>query len=298
MKKYILIFTTFITFNTHAADWIDCGNDANGNLANCQYKIENSTLTIKKGDDTENIGNIGYWWSSEQHKHISPWGNTSYNSVVIEDGIEDLGSYGFVGVYSANPIELPTSISTLSFASFQQLTAPEVVIPDSVTKIDSVAFFDSYIDKINIPDSIKEIETRGFRASHFTDIIIPDTVEYVGDRAFSQGYDLKSITIGENTELGNIFSGFSGDEFPTNLSTLKIYYTGDTLKCDANLAAAGYENLKSIAATTQKINGQTYVYVNGHRVAFSGRHIPKRIYTIDEANKVAGDRNTVTIRYR
>ena len=29
-----------------------------------------------------------------------------------------------------------------------------------------------------------------------------------------------------------------------------------------------------------------------------GNHVKKRIYTIEEANKVAGDRNTVTIRYK
>ena len=29
-----------------------------------------------------------------------------------------------------------------------------------------------------------------------------------------------------------------------------------------------------------------------------GKYIPKRIYTIDEANRVAGEKNRVSIRYR
>lgn len=293
----VLVISIIISTSAKAGSWQDCGNDANGNPANCQYKIEGGTLTIKKGDDAENIGSIGYWWSAEQQDYISPWGKQNFENVVIENGIEDLGSYGFVNVQSVNPINVPTSVSTIGFASFQALIAPEVILPDSVTKIGSVAFYDSYIDKINIPNSVTEIES-GFRGSHFTDIIVPDTVEYIGNRGFSYCDDLKSITIGENTQFGEIFSGNTDDEYVTDIKNLKIYCTGDTAKCDANLAAAGYENLKSVAATVKTMNGKTYVYVNGSRVAFSGRHVAKRIYTIEEANAVAGERNTVRIKYR
>ena len=295
MKKLLFILTaTFFSFSSNA--WEPCGTDAKGNTANCEYQIDASgTLTIR---GVGNNGNIGYWYSAEQGAIIQPWKNKGVTNIVIEDSIKNLGSYGFNGIKSTNPIEIPSTISQIRVASFFGVFTPEVIIPDTVTSIDSAAFSWSNIQKINIPESVTTISD-AFRGTPLTDIVIPDSVNSISDLAFSSCTNLQSITIGENTQLGKIFEGYNGDTIFTDIANLKIYCTGDTSKCDANLATAGYTDLKSSKATTKKINGVTYVYdKNGKLVTSSGHRTEKRIYTIDEANAVAGDKNRVSIRYR
>ena len=296
MKKWVLVFSLVLAFNAYSAnDWLDCGTDANGDTANCQYKIDtDGTLTIR---GVGNNGNIGVW--AQDTGIIAPWRGKGVQNVVIENSIKDLGTLGFHGITSQNPIVIPSSVENISYRAFWSVSAPEVIIPDSVTSIGSSAFGWSCIQKIEIPDSVEIINGSAFRGTGLTDLVIPDSVESIESNALGYCLNLKTLTIGENTNLGAILTGASTDTEFTDLENLKIYCTGDTAKCDANLAAAGYENLKSEKATTKKINGVTYVYDNkGKLVTTSGHRTEKRIYTIDEANRVAGAKNRVSIKYR
>ena len=150
------------------------------------------------------------------------------------------------------------------------------------------------------PEGIETIEDRAFEGStELISVVIPDSVTSIGGGAFGYCLQLQSITIGENTKLEEIFRGTNSDTVFTDIANLKIYCTGDTAKCDANLETAGYPELKSIKASTKQANGVTYVFDNkGKLVTTSGRRTEKRIYTIDEANIVAGKVNSVKIRYR
>ncbi|MBR1915068.1 MAG: leucine-rich repeat domain-containing protein [Alphaproteobacteria bacterium] len=292
MKELLFILAAiFLPFSSNA--WEACGTDDNGNTANCEYQIVNGTLTIR---GVGNNGSIGNW--DQDSGTIAPWRGKGVTNVVIEDSIKDLGSMGFRGITSVNPIEIPSSITTISGDAFFGVNSSEIIIPDSVTKIKSSAFSWSGLQKINIPDSVTSIEG-GFRGTNLKDIVIPDSVTSIGNGAFSYCLQLQSITIGENTQLGKIFTGFNSDTGFTDIANLKIYCTGDTEKCDANLVAAGYPDLKSSKATTKQINGVTYVYdKNGKLVTSSGHRTEKRIYTIEEANEVAGTKNRVSITYR
>ena len=298
MKKTVFILSTLLAFNANAAnDWTDCGTDANGDIANCQYKIStDGTLTIKANEG--NNGNIGFW--DQREGTIAPWRSSTVTNVVIEESIKDLGTYGFHGITSQNPIVIPSNVSSLDTSAFQFIHTPEIIISDSVTSIGSTAFAWSRCQKIDIPNSVKTIGNEAFRGMlYLTDLVIPDSVESIAEGALGYCPRLKTLTIGENTQLETIFASASTDTIFTDLANLKIYCTGDTAKCNANLAAAGYNDLATIAATTKKINGVTYVYDNkGKLVTTSGNRIEKRIYTIDEANAVAGEKNRVSIKYR
>ena len=287
MKKYVLILGLFASFNAGA--WEACGTDANGNTANCEYQIIDGTLTIR---GVGNNGNIGAWASQKK----APWTGKNVTNVVIENTIKHLGKLGFDGIRSQNPITIPNSVTTIGDNAFFGVKSSEVIIPDTVTSIATNVFNWSSIKKIDIPDSVKILG--GFRGTNLVDVVVPDSVERIHDIAFSYCRKLQTLTIGENTQLGKILD-YLDEKRPENLNNLKIYCAGDTAKCDANLEAAGYPEFKSIKATTQKINGVTYVYdASGKLVTTSGRRTEKRIYTIDEANAVAGTTNHVKIRYR
>ena len=185
------------------------------------------------------------------------------------------------------------SLQSISTYAFYHMPAENVTIPDTVTTIVYGAFYENHaLQNITIPDSVTKIGPYSFYNTNIKNIVIPDSVTSIGGGAFSYCLQLQSITIGENTQLDKIFD----NTIPQNL---KIYCTGDTAKCDANLETAGYPELKSIGATTKQANGVTYVFDNkGKLVTTSGRRTEKRIYTIDEANAVAGKVNSVKIRYR
>jgi len=293
MKKTVLILAILSSFNANA--WEACGTDARGNTANCEYQIIDGTLTIR---GTGENGNIGYWLDGNGNS-LSPFAYLNVKQVTIENSISDLGSKAFTGLKSSTPISIPSSISELGYYSFNGVCAPEIVIPNSVQTIGTDAFSWSGINKIEIPDSVTSIHGWAFRGSTLlTDLIIPDSVTNIGYTALSALPNLKTLTIGENTTFGAIFIDPSTQQISIS-PDLKIYCTGDTAKCDANLEAAGYPELKSIKATTKQVNGVTYVYDNkGKLVTTSGKRKEKRIYTIDEANIVAGNVNSVKIKYR
>ena len=290
MKKTVLILGILSSFNANA--WEPCGTDAEGNTANCEYQIIDGTLTIR---GVGNNGNIGSW--SNDTGILAPWRGKNVENVVIENSIKDLGQMGFVYIKSQNPITIPNSITTIGSNAFFAADTSEIIIPDSVTDISSTAFNWSSIKKIDIPDSVKILG--GLRGTNLVDVVVPDSVERIRDIAFSYCINLQSLTIGENTQINQIFD-FYDEERSENLENLKIYCTGDTKKCDANLEAAGYGELKSIKATTKQVNGVTYVYDNkGKLVTTSGKRKEKRIYSIEEASLVSKKTgNTFKLRYK
>ena len=297
MKKlFFIISATFLPFSSHA--WEPCGIDAYGHTANCEYQIDASgTLTIR---GVGNNGNIGHWYSNEQSDFVQPWKGKNVKNIVIEDSIKDLGGQAFYNIKSENPIKIPSSVTSVSAYAFDGVETPEVIIPDSVEIIGDSSFKSESLQKITIPDSVKIIEGSAFRwSTNLTDIVFPENLESIGDLALSYCLNLKTITIGENTNLGALFEGYDYDQDATDIANLKIYCTGDTAKCDAHLAAAGYPDLKSSKATTKQINGVTYVYdKSGKLVTSSGHRTEKRIYTIEEANAIAGTKNRISIKYR
>ena len=195
------------------------------------------------------------------------------------------------------------TISSVGNYAFVGNNATSVTIGNSVTSIGYYAFSSTGLKQINIPDSVETIGVSAFRATKLEDIIIPETVQTIGDRAFSRIPSLKSISIGDNTNLGAIFASATDDTVFTDLANLKIYCTGDTAKCDQNLKDAGYDNLTTIKATKKTINGVKYILDSkGNIVSTSGDRTEKRIYTIEEAQarikEIGKDHVTFRIRYK
>jgi len=78
-----------------------------------------------------------------------------------------------------------------------------------------------------------------------------------------------------------------------------IHCAGVLAQCQANMAAAGYEvgtyNMVQAPYSKKQANGSRVYYdANGKLIGYQG----KRIYTVKEANEVAGKKNTLKIRYK
>lgn len=278
--------------------WEACGEDANGNTANCEYQIVDGTLTIRGTSDDGNIG----WWHAVNNP--APWNGQHVQNVVIENSIKNLGYQGFAMLESDTPITLPSSISTISGDAFKYVKTSEVIIPDSVTSIQGYAFYDSTIDKITIPDSVTSINHWSLYGSNLQEIIIPDSVRTVGTGALGGCSNLKTVVIGENVRLGNIFSAYGSATNAINLDNLQMYCSAENTSCESALKSIGAtdEQIKNVLKTYTK-EGNRYV-IDGQRyksLSDMKKNQPlklKRIYTLDEAAKVSTDKNRLMIRYR
>ena len=193
---------------------------------------------------------------------------------------------------SVKNITFEGSITSLSTYAFYGMSVENVTIPDSVTDIGVGAFYECYsLKNVTIPDSVKTIDIYAFAKTNLDSIVIPDSVISIPSSNFFSNPNLTSIIIDDATRIiYNVNSAYGINE------NLKIYCTGDLAKCKQN--APEFED-RIIKASTKQINGVTYVYdTNGKLCAKSGIRKNKRIYTIDEANAVAGTTNHLKIRYR
>lgn len=173
----LLSITMGLDFSSYALEPTgQCGDDAY-----YTFDADTGTLTISGTGSTYSWNNN----SGETHFTNNPfYKQYDITSVVIENGIDQIGSY--------------------TFYYCKYLTS--VVIPDSVTSIDDFAFSGcTTLVDINIPDSVTNIGTDVFRdCMRITSIAIPDTVSEVPNFEFYNCIALQSIAMSNNTEsIGN-----------------------------------------------------------------------------------------------
>lgn len=122
--------------------------------------------------------------------------NTKIKELVIEDGIEEIGS-----------------------AAFRNNLIEEVVIPDSVKIIGVGAFSNNnQLKKLTLPKNIKEIAPSTFFGTGIEELVIPEGVTKIGMRAFSDCMALKTLSLPNTLET---IGGFAFQN-TKNLQTVEI----------------------------------------------------------------------------
>lgn len=138
-------------------------------------------------------------------------------TLVIEDGITELGSYSLYGI---KPIEIsiPSSLKTLKSFSLMGFGSDELnfIMPSTITNIDAYAFNGSRFallslpenlevvgpntfygvvcETLTLPQSLKEIQESGFKSSSFGKINFNEGLLTIGSYAFS-GARLGNISL-------------------------------------------------------------------------------------------------------
>lgn len=160
-----------------------------GTTGDCTWILEGTHLTIS-GNGAMGLG--------------SPWG-TDITSVIIEDGI--------------------TNVGMLAFYNCSGLTS--VTIPDSVTSIEAGAFYYcSSLESIIIPDSVITIGNSAFERCHrLESVIIPDSTTTIEETAFRSCSDLQSVTIGAGvTSIGEDAFDFCNNIAAFTVAQDNTYY--------------------------------------------------------------------------
>ena len=179
-------------------------------------------------------------------------------------GVETIGQQAFHGATGLTSVDL-TGVQTIGQAAFQGARSLTSVDLTGVQTIGDSAFYNATgFTSVVISDSL--LDSNGNILGYSCDV--NNVCAGIYSSAF-EGSGLNTIYCPKGKTCGNSFTGLSG--------TLKtIPYSID-------------ENGQI------KAGGKTYASLDD---LASGKHIPKRIYTIEEANEVAGEVNTIRIRYR
>ena len=205
-------------------------NEALGDIVESGTCGENLTWTL----DEEGTLTISGTGAMEDYTDSSCIFNkyilVSVQSVVIEHGIESIGSYAFYYCRGLTSVTIPDSVTSIGSHAFyncsdlKNVTIPDsvtyigdcvfrnchsltsVTIPNSVTSIGESAFYScGDLMSVTIPSGVTSIEESVFSdCSSLTSVTIPNSVTSIGGSAFFGCGDLTSVTIPDSvTYIGN-----------------------------------------------------------------------------------------------
>ncbi len=176
-----------------------------------------------------------------------------------------------------------------------------VEVADGVEHIGSYAFYGALnASEVKIANSVTSIGQCGVGGTGFTHVEIPESVTSLGIHAFHSMRNLESFVIaGTITEVTNVY-GYGVPYTLINASpnvTRAYCEAGSYTFC---LQALGNDGASRILKTYTK-DGNFYIFDDKRYKSIkdyeNGKEM-KRIYTVDEANRVAGEKNRVSIKYR
>ena len=256
--------------------------------------------------------------------------------VTLGKNVTSIGDWAFQGANKLTSIVIPKdgSVTSIGMNAFIDTSLESIDIPDTVTSIGAGAFNGTKLKTLTIPDNavgpisckgcsqlteitlgknVTSIPAWGFQSTYkLKSIIIPEdgNVESIGANAFN-GSGIEKITIPDTVKsIGeNAFWGISVSEIACSAENLQRYIdAAGGFKASAKISCLGgscedvlkgtkWEGLLEIDYPTREVplsDGSVAVYNNGELVGYKG----KRIYTVQEANAIAGEKNSVIIRYK
>lgn len=129
-------------------------------------------------------------------------------SVVIPEGVTEIGNSAFEGCTQLKSVTLPQSLETIGNAAFSGCSSlTEIVIPDGVTLIYNDAFRDcTALGEITVPGSLTKISPRTFRGcTSLKTAVIQDGVENIGVCAFEDCTALEHVRLPESVKAAQAY---------------------------------------------------------------------------------------------
>lgn len=193
------------------------------------WKFENNTLTISGVGDMEDYGGNTLTSTAPWYIH-----RDSITTVVIDQGITNIGNHAFAGCRNLSTVTLPEGITSIGSNAFAGCAVTEMTLPNSVRSIGSYAYNSCRkLEKITIPSGVTAIgdSAFGFCASlasagpiggnyniqygwtskipdnafsnctNLTDVAISDDISEIGESAFIGCDGLVNITLPQNVEI-------------------------------------------------------------------------------------------------
>lgn len=158
-------------------------------------------------------------------------------TVIILDGVTDIGDSVFFRCTGLTSITIPNSITGIGFEAFYGCSGlTSITIPDSATYIGRYAFAGcENLKSVNISDSVTCIDSYAFKnCVSLTSITIPDGVKSIEDGVFYACSSLDVINIADSViNIGyEAFRGTKYYEDSSNWTNSGLYIGNHLIKAD------------------------------------------------------------------
>ena len=134
---------------------------------NITWKLENNTLTISGEGEMPDFYSVQTPWSRKVG---------SITSVIVEDGVTNVGNRAFINFDNLKRVALPNSVKSIGDEAFSWCYS---------------------LENITIPEGVRDISYKAFNSCwSLSTVSIPESVTSIGESAFSSCDDLESVNYG------------------------------------------------------------------------------------------------------
>jgi hypothetical protein len=135
------------TMNVEAAEIVDrgyCGGEGDG--TNLSWTLDSDGVLVIEGQ-----GRMRDW---TEHDQIKEWYGSSVdiNSVIIRNGVINIGDGAFYWGESITSVELPETLTSIGDEAFYWCDITSINLPEALTSIGDYAFYDNWnLSSIDLP---------------------------------------------------------------------------------------------------------------------------------------------------
>ena len=211
MKKRVCLLVALLALvimgfamNVEAAEIIDrgyCGGEGDG--TNLTWTLDRDGMLVIEGQGKMKDWTVEESYPLDDNYHPTDW--HKYNeiiiSVIVRDGITNIGDFAFDSCTNLSNIELSESLKRIGTGSFYEChSLSSVNLPESLTDIGKYAFDSCYsIDSMILPESLTSIGDGGFyECISLSSINLPRSLKSIGEAAFCGCKSLESIVFPES----------------------------------------------------------------------------------------------------
>ena len=269
------------------------------------WRFDNVTEVVVK----EGIETIEYGCFSDMY---------GITKVTLSEGLKTLGGLALNGT-SITSINLPSTLTSIGAWGLATSTLQEInEIPSAVQSIDQYAFSLNQMSDLVISPNVKMLSPYAFGTSSipinnlYCEKSIAnrcaEAIQNVSETAQVKSYEFENGVYILKDDEGNETYYLSGNNMKNGENAApedKAQYTCQNLNsCKAevlkNEGICDIEECNALVASANdgkllKVGSKTYQSLDA---LLKGNYDKRRIYTIEEANFVAGDKNRVSITYR